>query len=176
MSPEAWPLGDYVRALVAEVAAAEPYSALRLRRTVGDEVARIAVDDEAVLVRFAGERLMVTPAGPGDEGQADGCGTTTRATVLDLLAGRTELTDAVLSDRLRLVGPARSIVRMALAIEILIDVSTRAPALQALAARYRGESPAAVPAAPQPPLREVRRTVRAAELRLLERLGLVRSG
>ena len=172
MSPDArWTLADYIRALVDGVASAEPASALRLRQTVGNEVARITLDDETVLVRFEGERLVVAPA--ADE-TADGAGATDRATVLDLLAARTELTDAVLTGRLELTGPPRSITRICQAIEILLDVSARAPGLQALADRYRAESPASPGPAPGGPPRDVRRTVRQAEHELLARLGLLR--
>lgn len=162
-----WTLGHYIEALVDGVAAAEPASAVRLRQVVGDRTAVIAVDDEQVLVRFQGERLVVTDR----TGPADGSGATDRATVLDLLAGRTEVTHAVLDDRLRLAGTTQAIVCISQAIEILLDVSTRAPALQKLADRYRAESPRL--SAPSPPDRTRRDRAAQRELELLGRLGLL---
>lgn len=160
-------LGEYIAVLVAEVAAAESDSAARLRHVVGDHRAVIRVDGETVLVRFDGDRLVVTEALE----PADGYGSTDRATVLDLLAGRIEVTAAVLADRLQLTGPAQAIVRISQAIEILLDVSTRAPALQQLADRYRAESPPVGDAARPNP--SARAEARRRELELLGRLGLL---
>ena len=130
-------LAGYIEALIDRLMSAEPLSGARLRRIVGERSAVIRVDEEEVHVRFEGERLCLRP-GPAE---ADGAGETGRQTVVDLLAGRTELTAAVRSGRLRLVGTTDGIRRMFEAVEILLDVSTRAPALQRLAERYRAESP-----------------------------------
>ena len=172
MSAEpAWTLADYIRALVAGVAAAEPLAAARLRQTVGARSAVIAVGAEAVLVRFRGDTLEAEPVADGEEPAADGHGATDRATVLDLLAGRIEVTEAVLADRLHLSGSTDSIMRIGQAIEILLDVSVRAPALQRLADRYRRESDE-LPASRPPPERRAYGPG-PQELEMLGRLGLL---
>ena len=59
--------------------------------------------------------------------------------VLDLLDGYLEVTDAILSGRLRAWGAVQDIVRMFSAIEIILDASSRVPTLQALAERFKRE-------------------------------------
>jgi hypothetical protein len=158
-----WPLGQYIAALVANVSQAEPASAARLREVVGARSARIVVDDEQAFVRFEGGHLSIAT----DAASADGEGMTDRRTVIDLLDGHLEVTDAVLWDRLQLKGSTDAVVRISKAIEILIDVAVRAPGLQGLADRYRAETGPAE-----------RRFGAAgadgkAELALLRRLGLL---
>jgi SCP-2 sterol transfer family len=158
-----WTLGQYITALVSGVSEAEPASAARLREVVGTRTARIAVDGEQVFVRFEGMRLSIVADAPSPDGE----GTTDRQTVLDLLDGRLEATDAVLSDRLQLAGSTDSVVRISQAIEILIDVVVREPGLQGLADRYRAETT---------PVAWIGRVAIAddtAELALLRRLGLL---
>jgi len=163
-------LAAYIRALVDGLAVAEPASASRLRQVVGENRALIALDAETVLVRFLGPLLVVEEV--KDERPAvEGSGATDRETVLDLLDGRIEVTEAVLSDRLRLAGSTDGIVRISQAMEILIDVAVRAPALQVLADAFRAEASdgrtARVLAGPR------WRTSGAAERALLHRLGLL---
>lgn len=165
-----WDLGRYIALLVAEAGAAEPSSAARLRGIAGCLSAVVAVGDESVHIRFEGEALRVRPMTAGAE-DADGVGETDRATVLDLLAGCLEVTDAILSGRLRLTGSTDAVIRMAQAIEILLDVSVRAPALQRLADRYRADSPPLAPFTPAP--RQRGDGPAAEELNLLKRLGLL---
>lgn len=167
-------LPDYIRALIEGAAAAEPASVARLRSIVGDRSAIIAVDEETVLVRFEEDRLSAETIPDGAAmPPAHGVGETDRQTVLGLLAGQIEVTQAIDADRLRLRGTTDGIVRMSRAIEILIDVAVRAPPLQQLAAAYRRD-PGRAPLAPQPPDPAPRRAaLRAAELLMLGRLGLL---
>ena len=147
-----------------------------MRQTVGAHRARLRLDDEAVDVWFEPGGLRVEA--PGDE-PVDGEGETDRATVLDLLDGHLEVTDAILDGRLRIHGELDEIARMFAAIEILLDGSARAPALQRLARDFR-DDPAREP--PTAPRRRSRRGPwhptgpDAAELELLERLGLLPLG
>ena len=152
---------------------ADPAALERLRQTVGGHRARLRLDAEAVDVRFDPDGLRVEePAGE----PVDGEGETDRATVLDLLDGYLEVTDAILDGRLRVTGAVDEIARMFAAIEILLDGSARAPALQRLARDFREDPGRAPPAAPQ------RRSRSGpwhpsgpgdAELELLARLGLL---
>ena len=138
MSAEApFTLGQYIAALIAALAAAQPAALIRMRQVVGDRRAHIALDDETVVVFFAPDGLRVEPS--DSQAAVAGEGATDSATVLDLLDGRLEVTAAILDGRLRVVGSAAEIVRMFQAIEILLDASTRTPLLQALADRFRRE-------------------------------------
>jgi len=128
-------LAEYVQGLVARLGEADAAALARLRAVVGDRRARIVLGDEAILVRFRVGALEVVPDRP--RARVQGEGATDRATVLDLLDGYLEIHEAVLSGRLRVRGAIAEVERMFVAIEILLDAATRAPALQALARDYR---------------------------------------
>ena len=127
-------LSQYVDALISVLGAAHPSMLARMRLIVGDRRARIVLDDEAVEVAFDQERLKVQPL-TGNIALS-GEGATDTATVLELLNGYLEVSDAILSGRLRVFGEAEDIIRMFMAIEILLDAAPRTPALQSLAARF----------------------------------------
>jgi hypothetical protein len=137
-------LGEYVAELVRRLDEADPVALGRMRRTVGHRRARIRLDDEAVDVWFDpdGALRVAEPAG-----EVEGEGATDRGTVLDLLDGYLEVTDAILDGRLRVFGAVDEIARMFAAIEILLDGSARAPALQRLARDFL-DDPAREPAGP----------------------------
>jgi hypothetical protein len=140
MSTEAAPytLAEYIAALINELGAAHPIMLTRMRLLVGERHARIVLDDEAVEVFFRPEGLHVQPAAASDIGLS-GEGATDSATVLELLDGYLEVSAAIMSDRLRVLGLEDDVVRMFLAIELLLDASPRTPTLQALAARFKSE-------------------------------------
>jgi len=171
-------LGEYVAELVRRLGEADPAALERMRRTVGSRRARFRVDDEAVDVWFEpdGGLRVEEPAG---HREVDGEGEADRGTVLDLLDGYLEVTDAILDGRLRVFGAVDEIARIFAAIEILLDCSARAPALQRLARDFRDDPAREPPAAPQ------RRSrggpwhpagPDGAELSLLARLGLLPIG
>ena len=106
----------------------------RMREVVGARRGRIGVDEEWVDVLFGRDgRLHVTKP----RGGVDGEGETDRQTVLDLLDGYIEVTEAILDGRLRIRGETDDVARMFVAIEILLDGSTRIPQLQQLARDFR---------------------------------------
>ena len=107
-----------------------------MRAAVDGRRARIVLGEEAVDVRFAGDDLIVEPPGTG---APDGTGVTDRATTLELMDGYLEVTDAILDGRLDVTGTVDDVERMFAAVEILLDVAARAPALQDLAADYRAD-------------------------------------
>jgi hypothetical protein len=146
-TPPCRTLREYVIALVDRLAAEEPALHARLRTVVGTRTARIRLDDETVFARFDGATLVVLDA--TDTMEADGEGGTDRRTTLDLLAGRIEVTDAILDGRLDATGEIEDLVRIFQAIEILLDGSTRNPSLQHLALDYGGDPcrPAPAPGA-----------------------------
>ncbi|HEX2093435.1 MAG TPA: hypothetical protein VHG28_13605 [Longimicrobiaceae bacterium] len=179
MSPEpAAPcrtLGEYVAELVRRLGEADPIALARLSEVVGGRSARIALDAEAVRVRFAGGRLLLRRAGRRD--RCDGEGAADRACTLDLLDGYTDSTSALLEGRLEARGELDALTRIFQAIEILLDGSSRTPMLQALARDYRAD-----PCRPSPatllPRREHLAEIypdeaNAAENALLARLDLL---
>jgi hypothetical protein len=127
-------LREYVLGLVHRLAEAEPTMHDRLREVTGNRSARIRLDGETVLVRFDGPTLVVLDADPTMP--SNGVGGTDRATTLDLLAGRIEVTDAILAGRLDATGEIEDLVRIFQAIEILLDGATRIPSLQHYALDY----------------------------------------
>lgn len=133
-TPPCRTLREYVVELVQRLGAQAPALHARLREVVGTRTARIRLDDETVFARFDGASLVVLDATDGME--ADGTGGTDRGTTLDLLAGRLEVTDAILDGRLDATGEIEDLVRIFQAIEILLDGSTRNPMLQHLAFDY----------------------------------------
>jgi hypothetical protein len=134
-SPES--LRDYIVALVETLRAAEPGAGLRMRQAAGNRRARITLDDEVVDLQFVGEELVV--ASPDPNSAVDGYGATDTATVLALLDGIMEVSDAILDSHLQVTGLAQDIARMFTAIEILLDATPRVPELRALADRFRAQ-------------------------------------
>lgn len=166
-------LAEYVYELVAALADTDPGAVSRMRSVVGARRALIRLDDEAVHVAFGPAGLVVEEA---PAGSVDGEGATDRGTVLDLLDGDLEVADAILDGRLEVRGEVDAVVRMFLAVEILLDGSTRSPALQALARDFRAD-PCREPR--RPPVRPSRRNAwypacsGPEEHALLGRLGLL---
>src|SRR4051794_1489091 len=64
-------------------------------------------------------------------------GITDRSTVVAIMAGFLELSEAITDGRLDLRGTTDDVIDMCGAIEVLIDASTRIPELQALARDFR---------------------------------------
>ena len=136
-------LREYVELLYSRLNTVDSAAAHRIRRVVGARRARITLDEESVDVYFSRGRLHVTAPG---KGPVDGTGRTTRQVTLDLIDGYLEITTAVLDGRLELTGSLDAIVRMDLALEVLLDSATRAPALQQLAQDFRDDPCRAAPA------------------------------
>lgn len=137
--PNPMTLSQYIAALITVLGDTHPTMLARMRRVIGERRALIMLDDEAVEVTFVREGLELQP--PTGNTELSGQGATDTATVLDLLNGYLEVSDAILSGRLRLAGEVEDILRMFMAIEILLDAAPRTPALQSLAARFLNERP-----------------------------------
>jgi hypothetical protein len=161
-------LAQYIEALVQTLAIYERASAERLRLIVGDRNARISLDDETVDVTFVGLQLVVTP-GPSNL-KVQGSGGTDRGVTRALLDGRLEVDEAITSGRMEVYGDLDGVNRISMAIDILLDASTRVPALRDLARQFIDES-ADAPPPPIPVTADV-----GAEMALLGRLGLLPEG
>ena len=173
-------LDEYVRELVIRLATSEPAAFRELRATVGVRRASIGLDEEVVEVVFRGEVLHVgsLPRKEAERGPPDGTGATDRGCVADLLDGYTEVAAAVLDGRLTVRGGLDDVLAMLGAIEIILDVSARSPALQALAEELRTD-PCRPPFPPRLPADVGRAThwhpgtVSDEEAALLSRLDLL---
>ncbi len=164
MSTEQVPLGSWITAIVAHLAASEPGAFGRLLDVVGSRRARISLDDEAVVVAAVRGQLRILPA---DTEPVDGSGGTTRDVVLALLDGRLETSQALGEGLVHASGSVDSVSRIFHAIEIVLDVSARSPGLRTLAAQFRASGPAGGVVA-----RRFRPPV-GRELAVLGRLGLL---
>ena len=171
-------LGGYVSALIAALGRTDPAALARMQEIVGGRRARIQLDDEEVEVCFVTGTLVVE-LGRGLSA-VDGMGSTDRATVLDLMDGHLEVSDAISAGRLDLAADVDAVAAMFAAIEILLDASSRSPELQALAREFRerpGRQPPRGPvhgrggATPRPA-----ESVAAREHALLARLDLLPDG
>ncbi len=130
-------LAEWVVALIDTLDAGDPVAGLRMRQVTGPRRAVVGLDRERVEVSFGPEGIRAEPHPTGRP--LDGSGTTDRATVRDLLAGRLEASHAVLDGLVDLHGSADACCAVLQAIEILLDAATRLPALQLLAAELVGE-------------------------------------
>jgi hypothetical protein len=176
-APPARSLRDHVRALLDGLAAGEPGAVARMRAVVGSRRAAITVDDETVLVAFRGGQPQVEAIdGAAPHDAVAGTGVTDRQTVLALLNGDLEVSEAIERGTLEIIGTLDDVIRMGAAIEILIDGAVRVPALQRLARDYR-DDPDKGPYAPvRPPGRSDRARQRDREHDILSRLGLLSDG
>jgi hypothetical protein len=136
-------LAEHIRALITTLGEAEPDALARLRQVVGRRTALIGVDDECVVVSFTGPDLVVEPEDPPTPSHAapDGAGRTDTGTVLDLLDGRLDVTDATVGGRIAVSGSSAGVDSILHAIEIILDVSGRSPAVRSVAAAFRERAP-----------------------------------
>jgi hypothetical protein len=166
MSTELTRLRRWIHALVDALDGDIWGAGTRLRDVVGGYSARIALDDETVLVSMPDGRLEWHE--PDAPVSVDGEGGTTTDVVLAILDGRLEVTDAVERGLVQAAGSPEAVVRMFHAIELILDASARVPELRRLADDFRREAGTLrrgdVPEPPRPP--------GARELRLLDRLGV----
>ena len=157
-------LADWIRELVEACELDPAGGGRRLREVVGTRRARIALDDEVVEVALQGSTFEIGPA--QHTIPVDGTGATTSATVLALLDGELEVSEAFHDGSIEATGHRQAVVRIFAAIEILLDASTRVPAMRRLAAEFRTQAGATARG------HAVRQVGRAEELALLGRLGL----
>lgn len=165
-------LAEYIRELVATLRECDPRAYDRMLHIVGTRTARIQLDDQSVYVRMR-DRILEVEDVSSESAPPDGEGSTDTATVLALLCGDLEVFEAILDDRLAVHGDIEQINRMFQAIDILLDVAPRCPAMQVVSRRFVAES-----ASPQmaPAVSRVSWypfAVNAAELALLTRYGLL---
>jgi hypothetical protein len=166
-------LAEYIAALIDELGRVHPTALARMRYVIGTRRARIALDNEAVEVRFEADRLAIAPAAA--DAAIDGSGSTDSSTVLDILNGYLEVNQAILDGRLLVEGDVEDVHRIFIAIEILLDASARTPGLRQLASRFARErdtrDPHWVAQSDEDPWHPF--VARTSESELLSRLGLL---
>jgi hypothetical protein len=156
-------LADWIQRL-AEGLAAERGAPGRLQAVVGDRRARISLDDDMVVVAMVDEKVVVLP----DDASVTGSGTTTFATIIALLDGRLDLTEALRDGHAAAQGRVEDLTAMLHAVEILLDVATRVPAMRSAAAAFRASRTPELLDLHEAPAR----ATADEELRMLRRLGL----
>jgi hypothetical protein len=121
-------LGEYVTALVASVRQCDSGAYARMCQIVGHRVARIQLDAESIYIRMETNDLIVETS--ADNGRpVDGLGITDFSTVLALLSGDLEASEAIMNGSLAIYGDLDQVNRMFLAIEILLDAVPRCPSM-----------------------------------------------
>ena len=131
----------YITALIEDLHECDPDAYVRMCHVVGKRSARIQLDEEAVIVRMNLGMLQVESS-TGEADVVSGEGKTTRATVLALLDGSLEVSEAILNDSIAVYGELEQINRMFQAIEIILDASPRCPELQRLSQKFVQEASA----------------------------------
>jgi hypothetical protein len=131
-------LAAYLQLLVDRLHRWEPDRASAIHRLVAGRRARIVLDNEAAVIYFTGQRFVARKASVSPNMKAP-YGLTDRPTVVAILAGFLELSEAIADGRLDLRGTTNDVIDMCAAIEVLIDASTRIPELQALARDFRND-------------------------------------
>jgi hypothetical protein len=160
----------YLAALIRLLEEGEPASMQRLRAFVGARVASLELDGEIVEARFeqrGSQALCLEPRAAHRPGVARG--RSESAAVIALMRGDLELSQALLDGLIEAQGNVADVSIMAIAVDILLDASTRIPAMVELARRFHARrSP--------PGTRHVSATSAASverrQLALLDRLGL----
>lgn len=135
MSSKPRHLRDWIIALFEALEEAEPNRAAAIRKLAGVQMSRMVLDDERVTVRFADDLLRVTRLRAGAALKRP-YGSTVRHTVSALLLGYMEISEAIAQDHIKLRGSADEVMTICAIIEILVDASTRIPALQRLATEF----------------------------------------
>ena len=165
-------LGEYISALMQCLRECDPIAYSRMCHIVGDRAARVQLDKQSVWVRMLDGSLVVDHRLP--EGVTeDGSGTTDTVTVLALLRGDLEVSEAILNESLAIDGEIEQIHRMFLAIEILLDAAPRCPALQRISERFVAESEQSETGSVPPRANWYPFAVSAEEFDFLRRCGLL---
>jgi hypothetical protein len=165
-------LGQYITALVASLRRCDPVAYARMCHVVGQRTARIQVDAEYVYIRMQDRTLQVeTPVPEGSP--VDGGGATDSATVLALLRGDLEVSEAILNETLVVDGDIEQINRMFVAIEILLDAAPRCPAMQKLSEQFVEDAPSYDASRVFPRVNWYPFAPSSAEFKLLTRYGLL---
>jgi hypothetical protein len=118
------------------MAAQAPPAYAGLARALAGLPLRLEVDGRCSVLSFADGRHRLA-----DEGEARALLRTDRATILDLVAGRISLLEALRGERLWLQGSPASLVRLDEALRLYLAGAVRAPAFGPLLQAFRHDDP-----------------------------------
>jgi len=166
-------LGQYIAELVTCLERCDPKAYGRMCHVVGERVARVQLDDQSVYIDMQDRVLHIESAPPTDGLVNGGEGATDTATVLAILRGDLEVSEAILNGSLAVYGEIEEINRMFQAIEILLEASPHCPALQKLKEHFVEESGSSTLSADIPRASWYPFAVESPELELLGRNGLL---
>lgn len=127
-APERAPFSSFLDRSLTAIAEQVPDLAAILARRLGELRVRLVIDGERVQVRRRDDRLVVL-------GDAPDCSTefaTDRATLVDLVEGRSTFLDDLLADRIALHGPVDELIAFHDALHVYLHGAVRSPALPAL--------------------------------------------
>jgi len=165
-------LGHYIATLITTLRRCDPSAYNRMCHLVGERTARIQLDTQSVYIHIRDGILKVENDAP-ESRVVDGEGTTDSATVLALLRGGLEVSEAILEGSLAVHGDVEQINRMFQAIEILLDASPRCPALQKLSETFVVEALQSQTAVVPPRANWYPFELNSDEFELLARYGLI---
>lgn len=116
----------------------QPEVARRLASCLAQLTVALQVDGEQSCLRADGGRVVATRGAPASATAV--VVRTVRATLLELIDGRSSLTDAVLRDAVLLRGDREDLVRFHDALWLYLQGAVRAPSMPELLRRYRDAS------------------------------------
>lgn len=116
----------------------QPDVARRLASSLAELTVALQVDDEQAFLRADAGRITLTTGAPAPSPTV--VVRTDRATLLELIDGRSSLTDAVLRDAVLLRGDADDLVRFHDALWLYLQGAVRAPSMPEILRRFRGAS------------------------------------
>lgn len=93
----------------------------------------LEVEAERFVATFSSRRAWVAPPGGGEAARV----ATRRGTVLDVLDDRQSLTEAVLTDAVRVVGPLDTLLRLQEGLLVYVQGAVRSPGFAPLLRRLR---------------------------------------
>ncbi|MFA3919966.1 hypothetical protein [Ruegeria hyattellae] len=165
-------LRDWIIALYTALEEVEPHRARAIRKLANGQISRMVLDGDRVALRFHKDVLRVTRL-RASANLKNPNGSTDRQTVTALLLGYMEVSEAISQDYIRLRGTADEVMAICAIIEILVDASTRIPALQKLANAFLATTGSEAPRTDRRKRTAKARAIARRERALLDRERLV---
>lgn len=127
-------VASHIRRAAELMAQEDPARWARLMSALGARAAYLEVGEEAITVSMKDGRLHVRD---GRHDPVQGIGALDRQTILDLVEGRTTLTDALLDGRLSLTADPPTLLRLSEAMTLFVEAAVRSTSIAMLWEDYR---------------------------------------
>ncbi len=127
----------FVRSALAALAAEVPWAYDGIVCALGSTSTTVVVDGEPATVRAGGNGVVVMA---GADADADTRCVTTTLEILDLVAGREALIDAIETDRVHLTGSVDALLRWCDTLEQFLHGAVRARAFDGLLVDFRARA------------------------------------